>query len=79
MNYLDALIDEKIRNCYLKIMKIDDGNKKHINKNVRYANIRDKIRLFEVVIQTKTKHQMDFSDDELRKAQLMEEAKKCRS
>lgn len=79
MNFLDAYIDEKIRKCYLQIIKIDDGNKKHINKNVQYANLRDKIRLFDIVIKVKTKHQMDFSDDELRKSALMEEAKKCRS
>jgi uncharacterized metal-binding protein len=79
MNFLDAFIDEKIRTCYLKIIKLDDCKIKHPNKNVQYANLRDKIRLFEIVIQIKKKHELDFSDDVKRKTALIEEAKKCRS
>jgi hypothetical protein len=79
MNFLDAFVDEKIRTCYLKIIKLDDGKIKHINKNVQYANLRDKIRLFEIVIQIKKKYELDFSDDVKRKTALIEEAKKCRS
>jgi len=63
MNFLDAFIDEKIRKCYLKIMKIDEGNRNYINKNIEYANIRDKIRIFKIIVATKQRHNMDFSDD----------------
>lgn len=79
MNFLDAFVDEKIRKYYLTIIRIDENNKGYINKNIKYANIRDKIRLFKIVIHTKKKYKMDFSDDENRINELIIESKKYRS
>ena len=70
MNYLDAFVDEKIRKLYLEIISIDFANKKVINKNVTYANKRDKIRLFKIIIHTKQKYNMNISDDLKRIADL---------
>jgi hypothetical protein len=79
MNFLDAFVDEKIRKYYLTIIRIDESNKNYINKNVKYANIRDKIRIFKIVIHTKKKTGMDYSDDEKRLNELIIESKKYRS
>lgn len=75
MNFLDALIDEKIRKLYLKIMAIDNGNKKYLNKTIEHINLREKIRIFKLVIDIKTKYEMDFSDDETRMKELIEKTK----
>jgi ribosomal protein L5 len=71
MNFLDAYIDEKIRKLYLQIIRIDDGNRKFVNQTIEYSNLRDKVRIFKVVIDVKAKHQMDFSDDEQRLKDLI--------
>jgi hypothetical protein len=75
MNFLDAFIDEKIRKLYLKIMAIDHGNKKYINKTIEHINIREKIRIFKIVINLKSKYEMDFSDDQKRMDELIEKSK----
>jgi hypothetical protein len=75
MNFLDVFVDEKIRKLYLKIMAIDHGNKKYINKTIEHINIREKIRIFKVVINLKSKYEMDFSDDQKRMEELIEKAK----
>ena len=79
MNFLDAFIDEKIRKYYLMIIRIDESNRGFINKNVKYAVLRDKIRIFKIVIAVKKKHKFDFSDDLKRMNDLIVEAKKHRS
>lgn len=76
MNYLDAFVDEKIRKYYVEIMKIDEQNRNYINKDVSYAVVRDKIRLFKIVIATKKKHKMDFSDDTKRMNELIKQKNK---
>jgi len=76
MNFLDAFVDEKIRKLYLKIIKIDEGNRNYINQTIEYANIRDKIRIFRIVIDTKKRHEMDFSDDTKRMNDLIIEKRK---
>jgi hypothetical protein len=75
MNFLDVFVDEKIRKLYLKIIAIDYGNKKYINKTIEHINIREKIRIFKVVINLKSKYEMDFSDDQKRMEELIEKAK----
>lgn len=79
MEFLDAFIDEKIRKYYLMIIKIDEQNRNYTNKLILYANIRDKIRLFNIVIETKKKHEMDFSDDLRRKEELIKQLNKLKN
>lgn len=79
MNFLDAYIDEKIRKLYLQIIRIDEGNRKFVNQTIEYSNLRDKIRIFRIVIDVKTKHNMDFSDDEKRMNEMIEQLKKIRN
>lgn len=76
MNFLDAFVDEKIRKYYLQIIKIDEQNRNYKNKDVSYAVVRDKIRLFKIVIATKQKHKMDFSDDTKRMNELIKQKNK---
>ncbi len=75
MNFSDVFIDDKFRKWYLKIINIDDCNKKKTNKHIKYGIIRDKIRIFKVVVAIKERHNMDFSDDLKRIEVLTKEAK----
>lgn len=66
MNYLDYYIQEKLKECYSRIFKLNSSNKSYRNKWIEYANTRDKIRIFEMVIVIKKKHDIDYSDDQQR-------------
>jgi len=79
MNFLDAYIDEKIRKLYLQIIRIDEGNRKFVNQTIEYSNLRDKVRIFKIVIDVKTKHEMDFSDDEKRLKELIIKIQKIKN
>jgi len=73
MNYLDVFVGEKLRQYYLRIIAINDSNKNYINKNITYANNRDKVRLFKIIIGIKRKYKIDYSDDTKRISALNKE------
>lgn len=79
MNFLDAYIDEKIRKLYLQIIRIDEGNRKFVNQTIECSNLRDKIRIFKIVIDVKAKHQMDSSDDQKRLNELIIKIQKIKN
>ena len=66
MKYLDYFIQEKLKECYSRIFKLNSYNKIYRNKWIEYANTRDKIRIFETAIGIKKKYDLDYSDDEQR-------------
>ena len=76
MNFEDVYVDDRVRKWYLKIISIDDCNKRKTNKHIRYGIIRDKIRIFKVVVAIKERHQMDFSDD-LKRIEVLEKEVKA--
>lgn len=78
INFLDVFVEEKLRKLYRQIITIDEGSKKYRNKNIELINLRDKIRILKIVIEVKTRHNFDFSDDLKRMKDFLEKKKKIR-
>jgi hypothetical protein len=75
INFLDVFVEEKIRKLYRQIILIDEGSKNYINKTIEQINLRDKIRIFKIIIDVKKKHDFDFSDDVKRMNELEQKRK----
>jgi hypothetical protein len=78
INFLDVFVEEKLRKLYRQIITIDEGSKKYRNKTIEEINLRDKIRILKIVIEVKTRHNFDFSDDLKRMKDFIERKKKIR-
>ena len=75
INFLDVFVEEKLRKLYRQIITIDEGSRKYRNKNIELINLRDKIRILKIVIEVKTRHNFDFSDDLKRMKDFLEKKK----
>ena len=75
INFLDVFVEEKLRKLYRQIIAIDEGSRKYRNKNIELINLRDKIRILKIVIEVKTRHNFDFSDDLKRMKDFLEKKK----
>lgn len=78
INFLDVFVEEKLRKLYRQIITIDEGSRKYRNKTIELINLRDKIRILKIVIEVKTRHNFDFSDDLKRMKDFIERKKKIR-
>jgi uncharacterized protein (DUF849 family) len=78
INFLDVFVEEKLRKLYRQIIVIDEGSRKYRNKTIEQINLRDKIRILKIVIEIKTKHKFDFSDDLKRMNEFIEQKKKIK-
>lgn len=75
INFLDVFVEEKLRKLYRQIITIDEGSRKYRNKTIEEINLRDKIRILKIVIEVKTRHNFDFSDDLKRMKDFLEKKK----